>query len=50
MFLLLDKPEVYGLPPDPVVPSKHLGEMWRAAGIAAGLLVGACVLSFGIRA
>ena len=23
-FLLLDEPEVYGLPPDPVVPTKHL--------------------------
>ena len=28
-FLLLDDPEVYGLPPDPVVTTKHLGEMWR---------------------
>jgi formate dehydrogenase iron-sulfur subunit len=37
-FLLLDEPEVYGLPPDPVVPTRHLGEMWAAAGLAAGAL------------
>jgi formate dehydrogenase iron-sulfur subunit len=34
-FLLLDEPETYGLPPDPVVTTRHLGEMWRAAAIAA---------------
>ena len=34
-FLLLDRPEVYGLPPDPVVPTKRLGEMWQAAAAAA---------------
>jgi formate dehydrogenase iron-sulfur subunit len=37
-FLLLDEPEVYGLPPDPVVSTKHLPEMWRAAAFAAGAL------------
>jgi formate dehydrogenase iron-sulfur subunit len=37
-FLLLDEPEVYGLPPDPVVPTRHLREMWAAAGLAAGAL------------
>jgi formate dehydrogenase iron-sulfur subunit len=37
-FLLLDEPEVYGLPPDPVVPTRKLGEMWTAAGLAAGAL------------
>ncbi len=41
MFLLLDKPEVYGLPPDPVVTTRDLPQMWRTAGIAAiGLLAG----------
>jgi formate dehydrogenase iron-sulfur subunit len=41
-FLLLDRPEVYGLPPDPVVPTKHLGELWGAAALAgAALVVGA---------
>ncbi len=43
MFLLLDRPEVYGLPPNPVVPTKYLGQMWRAAGIAAAALLGAVV-------
>ena len=41
-FLLLDEPEVYGLPPDPVVPTKHLQRLWRttafaAAGVFAGI-------------
>jgi formate dehydrogenase iron-sulfur subunit len=40
-FLLLDEPEVYGLPPDPVVTTKHLPEIWTAAAAAAGaVLVG----------
>ncbi len=34
-FLLLDAPEVYGLPPDPVSTTRHLGEEWAAAGAAA---------------
>jgi formate dehydrogenase iron-sulfur subunit len=34
-FLLLDEPEVYGLPPAPKVTTRDLGEMWRAAGAAA---------------
>jgi len=34
-FLLLDDPEVYGLPPDPVDTTRDLGSMWRAAGAAA---------------
>ncbi|MBW3604919.1 MAG: 4Fe-4S dicluster domain-containing protein [Actinobacteria bacterium] len=39
LFLLLDEPEVYGLPPDPVAPSKQLRSMWRAAAAASGALV-----------
>jgi formate dehydrogenase iron-sulfur subunit len=40
-FLLLDEPEVYGLPPDPVVTTRDLPQMWRhvataAVGLAAG--------------
>jgi formate dehydrogenase iron-sulfur subunit len=35
-FLLLDRPEVYNLPPDPVVPQKKLAQSWRAM-VAAGL-------------
>jgi formate dehydrogenase iron-sulfur subunit len=34
-FLLLDEPEVYGLPPDPVVPTAKVAEMWRNTAIAA---------------
>jgi formate dehydrogenase iron-sulfur subunit len=37
-FLLLDEPEVYGLPPDPIATTRHLGEMWKAAGAAMGAL------------
>ena len=33
-FMLLDEPEVYGLPPDPVVPTKDLRRMWRDTAIA----------------
>jgi formate dehydrogenase iron-sulfur subunit len=40
-FLLLDEPEVYGLPPDPVVTTRRLPEMYRAmATAAAAMLVG----------
>ncbi|MDQ4118172.1 MAG: 4Fe-4S dicluster domain-containing protein [Actinomycetota bacterium] len=41
-FLLLDEPEVYGLPPDPVVTTRDLPSMWRHAA-AAALTVGAAV-------
>ncbi|MFP5071678.1 4Fe-4S dicluster domain-containing protein [Pseudonocardia nantongensis] len=41
-FLLLDEPEVYGLPPDPVVTTRDLPSMWRHAG-AAALTVAATV-------
>jgi formate dehydrogenase iron-sulfur subunit len=43
LFLLLDEPEVYGLPPDPVVPTRKLGDAWAAAGIAA-VALGAAAL------
>src|SRR3954468_14486128 len=39
-FLLLDEPEVYGLPPDPVVTTRDLPAMWRAAATAAAMMVG----------
>ena len=45
-FLLLDEPEVYGLPPDPVVCTKNLPEMWAAMGIAAGALVATVLGAF----
>jgi formate dehydrogenase iron-sulfur subunit len=38
-FLLLDEPEVYGLPPDPVVTTRDLPGMWKSAALAAGALV-----------
>jgi formate dehydrogenase iron-sulfur subunit len=40
-FLLLDEPEVYGLPPDPVDTTRDLGSIWGAAGAAAVALGGA---------
>jgi formate dehydrogenase iron-sulfur subunit len=39
-FLLLDDPEVYGLPPDPVVTTRDLPEMWTNMLAAAGALLG----------
>jgi formate dehydrogenase iron-sulfur subunit len=47
-FLLLDEPEVYGFPPDPVDTASHLGESWRAAAVAglamATVTVGSALL------
>jgi formate dehydrogenase iron-sulfur subunit len=34
-FLLLDEPEVYGLPPDPVDTVRDIGSIWAATGAAA---------------
>jgi len=34
-FLLLDKPEVYNLPPDPVVPTHHGADAWKSMAKAA---------------
>ncbi|MBV9285702.1 MAG: 4Fe-4S binding protein, partial [Acidimicrobiia bacterium] len=49
-FLLLDDPEVYRLPPDPVVTTRDLPSMWKAAGAAAVALGAAVVASvFGGR-
>ena len=45
-FLLLDEPEVYGLPPDPVVTTRDLPEMWRTAAIAAGTVVAGVLAAF----
>ncbi len=45
-FLLLDEPEVYGLPPDPVVTTRDLPEMWKTAAVATGALVLAVVAGF----
>jgi formate dehydrogenase iron-sulfur subunit len=49
-FLLLDEPEVYGLPPDPVVTTRDLPEMWTNMLAAAGaLLVGVAAAFVGGR-
>jgi formate dehydrogenase iron-sulfur subunit len=45
-FLLLDEPEVYGLPPDPVVTTRDVASMWRHAGAAAAALVVGVALAF----
>jgi formate dehydrogenase iron-sulfur subunit len=45
-FLLLDDPEVYRLPPDPVVTTRDLPAMWKAAAAAAGLLVAGVLAAF----
>jgi formate dehydrogenase iron-sulfur subunit len=52
LFLLLDDPEVYGLPPDPVDTRRDLGSIYAGAGAAAvALAVGlvAAVFSGGRR-
>jgi formate dehydrogenase iron-sulfur subunit len=43
-FLLLDEPEIYGLPPDPVVTTRDLPGIWKATALAAAAL-GAGILS-----
>lgn len=45
-FLLLDEPEVYGLPPDPVVTTRDLPKMWKRAGLAALAMAAAAVAAF----
>jgi formate dehydrogenase iron-sulfur subunit len=45
-FLLLDEPEVYGLPPDPVVTTRDLPAMWKSVGIAAGGMLAMAVAAF----
>src|SRR5512146_80846 len=49
-FLLLDEPEVYGLPPDPVVTTRDLPSMWRHAAAAAAALAAVGVASFAAEA
>jgi formate dehydrogenase iron-sulfur subunit len=48
-FLLLDAPEVYGLPPDPVVTTRDLPAMWKWAGGAAALLAAGVAAAFAGR-
>jgi len=46
IFLLLDEPEVYGLPPDPVVTTRDLPSMWRRVGVAGVALAAAVGAAF----
>jgi formate dehydrogenase iron-sulfur subunit len=46
VFLLLDEPEVYGLPPDPRVPTADLPRMFKRAGIAAAGMLAATAAAF----
>jgi formate dehydrogenase iron-sulfur subunit len=46
VFLLLDEPEVYGLPPDPRVCTADLPTMFKRAGFAAAGMFGAAVVAF----
>ncbi|MDY7090125.1 MAG: 4Fe-4S dicluster domain-containing protein [Actinomycetota bacterium] len=48
-FLLLDEPEVYGLPPDPHVPTRDLPAMWKRAGWAALTMAATAVVAFAGR-
>jgi formate dehydrogenase iron-sulfur subunit len=49
-FLLLDDPEIYGLPPDPVVTTRDLPRIWRhVATAAAGLAAAALLAGLGRR-
>jgi formate dehydrogenase iron-sulfur subunit len=49
-FLLLDEPETYGLPPDPVVTTRQLPAMWRRAALSAlAMAVGTAAAFLGGR-
>jgi formate dehydrogenase iron-sulfur subunit len=45
-FLLLDEPEVYGLPPDPVVTTRDLPAMWKSAAAGAAMVLGVVASAF----
>ena len=42
-FLIVGRPELYNLPPDPVVPTKKAPQSWRAMGLASVGVVAAAV-------
>jgi formate dehydrogenase iron-sulfur subunit len=48
-FLLVDEPETYGLPPDPVVTTRDLPQMWRQAALAAATLLAGIGAAFAGR-
>jgi formate dehydrogenase iron-sulfur subunit len=45
-FLLLDEPETYGFPPDPVVTTRDLPQMFNRATTAAAMMLAGAALSF----
>jgi formate dehydrogenase iron-sulfur subunit len=45
-FLLLDKPEIYGLPPDPVVTTRDLPVMWKHVALAGAAVLGVVAAAF----
>ncbi len=45
-FLLLDRPETYGLPSAPRATTRDLAGMWRTAALAAGLIVAGVAAAF----
>jgi formate dehydrogenase iron-sulfur subunit len=47
-FLLLDEPEVYGLPPDPVVTTRDLPSMAKHVAAAAATLIGGALAAFAV--
>lgn len=46
IFLILDEPEVYGLPPYPEVPTRNLPELYKTMFKASAGLVGAAAAAF----
>jgi formate dehydrogenase iron-sulfur subunit len=49
LFLLLDRPEVYGLPPRPLDPTRRSGTMWASAAAAALALAAGVFAGYGRR-
>ena len=46
-FLLVDQPEAYNLPPDPVAPTKQAGDAWKSAALASlGILIATAGAAF----
>jgi formate dehydrogenase iron-sulfur subunit len=47
-FLLVDEPEVYNLPPDPVAPSRKARPAWVSAAAAAAAIFAAAAVSVAV--
>lgn len=46
VFLLMDEPEAYGLPPDPEVPTADLPSMFNYAGVAGTAMIATAIGMF----